>query len=59
MMPEVGRMLGITTNAHNFFNEAHPKLRPVETHSAGIYLAGCARAPRISPKRWPRPAPPP
>ncbi len=47
---EVGRLLGISTNAHNFFNEAHPKLKPVETHSAGIYLAGACQGPKDIPE---------
>ena len=47
---EVGRMLGINANAHQFFNEAHPKLRPVETHSAGIYLAGMCQGPKDIPE---------
>jgi heterodisulfide reductase subunit A len=45
----LGRMLGITTDEYEFFNEAHPKLRPVETHSAGIYLAGACQAPKDIP----------
>ena len=32
-----------------FFKEAHPKLRPVETLSAGIFLAGAAQAPKDIP----------
>ncbi len=31
-----------------FFNEIHPKLRPVETVIDGVYLAGTAQAPRSS-----------
>ena len=34
------RKLNISTDTNNFFTEAHPKLKPVETASAGIYLAG-------------------
>jgi heterodisulfide reductase subunit A len=41
--------LKIGTNAFGFLNEAHPKLRPVESMTAGIYLAGCAQAPRDIP----------
>ncbi len=43
------KTLKIGTNAHGFLNEAHPKLRPVESMTAGIYLAGCAQAPRDIP----------
>jgi heterodisulfide reductase subunit A len=47
-----GRIAGtlrIATDEHGFFKEAHPKLRPVETLTAGILLAGTAQAPRDIP----------
>ncbi|RJX27546.1 MAG: CoB--CoM heterodisulfide reductase iron-sulfur subunit A family protein [Dethiobacter sp.] len=47
---EVARMLGIGVDTHHFFVEAHPKLRPVETHSAGIYLAGACQGPKDIPE---------
>lgn len=47
---ELGRKLSISTDANNFFTEAHPKLRPVETHSAGIYLAGACQGPKDIPE---------
>ena len=34
---------------HGFFNEAHPKLRPVETNTAGVFVAGACQAPRDIP----------
>ena len=34
---------------YHFFKEAHPKLRPVESSSAGIFLAGACQAPRDIP----------
>lgn len=43
---ELGRRLRATTDGLGFFNEAHPKLRPVESQTAGIYLAGAAQAPK-------------
>mgnify|MGYP005836995515 CR=1 FL=1 len=43
---ELGRRLRATTDGLGFFNEAHPKLRPVESLTAGIYLAGAAQAPK-------------
>ncbi len=46
----LGRKLGISTDMNNFFTEAHPKLRPVETHSAGIYLAGACQGPKDIPE---------
>jgi heterodisulfide reductase subunit A len=47
---ELARLLGISYDKYGFFSEAHPKLRPVETTKAGIYLAGCAQAPRDIPE---------
>lgn len=43
---EFSQKLRIGINEHGFFNEAHPKLRPVESLTAGIYLAGCAQSPK-------------
>jgi len=48
--PDIARMLGISYDKYGFFSEAHPKLRPVETAKAGIYLAGCAQAPKDIPE---------
>ncbi len=48
---ELGQTLHISTDADGFFNEAHPKLRPVETLTAGIFLAGTGQGPRTSPRR--------
>jgi heterodisulfide reductase subunit A len=50
VVPSVGakdlaKTLKIATDAHGFFAEVHPKLRPVESPTAGIFLAGCARGP--------------
>ena len=42
-------MFGISRSADGFFAEAHPKLRPVETNTDGVYLAGCAQGPRDVP----------
>jgi len=42
--------LRISTDAHGFINEAHPKLRPVETLTAGIFLTGCAQGPKDIPE---------
>jgi len=44
------RKLSISTDTNNFFTEAHAKLRPVETHSAGIYLAGACQGPKDIPE---------
>jgi len=48
--PELARMLGISYDRYGFLSEAHPKLRPVETTKAGVYLAGCCQAPKDIPE---------
>jgi len=42
----VKRLLSLPSMADGFFMEAHPKLRPVDTPSGGIFLAGCAEGPK-------------
>lgn len=46
---DLARKLSIPYDQHGFLNEAHPKLRPVETNTAGIFLAGACQAPRDIP----------
>ena len=46
----LARTLRIATDEHGFFSEAHPKLRPVESLTAGIFLAGAAQAPKDIPE---------
>lgn len=41
---ELAQALHISYDHHHFFAEAHPKLRPVETNTAGIFLAGACQA---------------
>ena len=43
---EVSTVLGIRTRADGFMQAAHPKLRPVETQTDGIFIAGCASGPK-------------
>ena len=43
---DLSRRLNIISDEYGFMSEAHIKLRPVETLTAGIYLAGTAQAPR-------------
>jgi heterodisulfide reductase subunit A2 len=47
---DLGQLLHISTDSNQFFNEAHPKLKPVETLTAGIYLAGAAQGPKDIPE---------
>jgi heterodisulfide reductase subunit A len=46
---ELADLLGISLSPDGFFQEAHPKLHPVETGVEGIYLAGCCQAPKDVP----------
>ena len=38
-------LMKLPVGADGFLNEVHPKLRPVELASQGLFLAGCAQAP--------------
>jgi len=42
-------VLRIPTDAYGFLQEAHPKLRPVETLTPGVFVAGAAQAPKDIP----------
>lgn len=46
---ELARKLKIQIDEHGFLTEAHPKLRPVETLTAGFFLAGAGQAPKDVP----------
>ena len=46
---DLARLLNVNTDAYGFIQEAHPKLAPVETLTAGIYLAGTSQAPKDIP----------
>jgi heterodisulfide reductase subunit A len=46
---ELAQRLHVTRDSNGFFLEAHPKLRPVDSNTDGIYLAGACQAPRDIP----------
>jgi heterodisulfide reductase subunit A len=51
MVPRAGTetvagLLKLARSTDGFFMEAHPKLRPVETAMAGVFLAGCCQGPK-------------
>jgi heterodisulfide reductase subunit A len=46
---KLAQMLGVGYDTNGFFSEAHPKLRPVETAAAGVFLAGACQAPKDIP----------
>jgi heterodisulfide reductase subunit A len=47
---KLAQKLGVSYDQYKFLSEAHPKLRPVETNSAGILLAGACQAPKDIPE---------
>jgi|YNPBryBLVA2012_1023415.scaffolds.fasta_scaffold02594_7 heterodisulfide reductase subunit A len=46
----LAQTLHTTVDAYGFYNEAHPKLRPVESLTAGIFLAGAGQGPKDIPE---------
>jgi len=46
---EVRRMFNISCSKEGFFLEKHPKLAPVETATAGVFIAGCCQGPKDIP----------
>jgi len=47
---ELARLLRVGTDENGFFAEAHPKLHPVESLTAGVYLAGASQFPKDIPE---------
>jgi heterodisulfide reductase subunit A len=46
----LAQKLHISYDKHHFFAEAHPKLKPVETNTAGIMLAGACQSAKDIPE---------
>jgi heterodisulfide reductase subunit A len=46
----LAQKLKISYDADKFLSEAHPKLRPVEMNTAGIFVAGACQAPKDIPE---------
>ena len=46
----VATMLTASIDTNNFFTEAHPKLRPVESPTAGVFLSGVCQGPKDIPE---------
>jgi heterodisulfide reductase subunit A len=42
----IQRLLTLSRTQDGFFMEAHPKLRPVDAATGGIFFAGCAEGPK-------------
>ncbi len=46
----LAQTLHIQVDDYGFYNEAHPKLRPVESLTAGVFIAGVAQGPKDIPE---------
>lgn len=46
---EVARILNLTRGADGFFMESHPKLKPLDSPTDGIFLAGACQGPKDIP----------
>lgn len=47
---KIATLLTASIDTNNFMNESHPKLRPVESPTAGVYLAGVCQGPKDIPE---------
>ena len=47
---KIATMLTASIDTNNFLTEAHPKLRPVESPTAGVYLSGVCQGPKDIPE---------
>jgi len=47
---ELAQKLKVSYDGDKFLNEAHPKLRPVEMNTAGVFVAGACQAPKDIPE---------
>ncbi len=46
---KIAQLFGLSRTPDGWFAEAHPKLRPVETNTDGVFLAGTAQGPKDVP----------
>jgi heterodisulfide reductase subunit A len=46
---EIAQTMKLSRSTDGFIRESHPKLHPVETTTAGIFLAGCSQGPKDIP----------
>ena len=47
---KLATMLTASIDTNNFLTEAHPKLRPVESPTAGVFLSGVCQGPKDIPE---------
>ncbi len=50
MLQNLHRNIGIPYDKYGFYKEVHPKLRPVEISTAGVFLAGACQSPKDIPE---------
>jgi len=43
---EISQLFGLSRDKYGFFNEAHPKLKPVDSAVDGVFLAGACQYPK-------------
>jgi heterodisulfide reductase subunit A len=48
-LEELRQTIGLSRSADGFLMEAHPKLRPIDTLTDGVYLAGVSQGPKDIP----------
>jgi len=46
---DMAKMIGFSMDKDGFYQEAHPKLQPVETFTGGVFLAGSCQGPKDIP----------
>jgi heterodisulfide reductase subunit A len=46
---QMAALMGLERSPDGFFQEAHPKFRPVDTQIDGVFLAGCCQGPKDIP----------
>jgi heterodisulfide reductase subunit A len=47
---DLARMLNVGYDEYGFLLESHPKLRPVETNAAGVFICGACHSPKDIPE---------
>ncbi len=56
---ELAQKVNVGYDEFGFLSESHPKLRPVETNAAGVFVCGACQGPKDIPESSPRPRPRP
>ena len=49
-MTELAQKLNVGYDEYGFLSESHPKLRPVETNAAGVFVCGACQGPKDIPE---------